>query len=244
MLGKLQSRLALKKLPRRIECFDIAHIQGASTVASMVTFVDGQPDKSRYRKFKIKTVTNDDFASMYEVLSRRFKRARDAEQGDPWSVPDLLVIDGGKGQLGKAVAAMEDLGIRLRGPGGFDVVALAKEREDAGGNAQPDRVFRVGLKDPVLLRPNTTEMFLLARVRDEAHRFANTFHRERRRKMTLRSALDDIPGIGAKRRKALLRHFGSVKAIRAATVDQLAAAPSMGRASAEAVRSFFDDSAG
>jgi len=241
-LAKLQQRLALKRLPRRIECFDIAHIQGAMTVASMVSFVDGVPDKSRYRKFKIKTVTNDDFASMYEVLSRRFRRAADASDGDPWAPPDLLVIDGGKGQLGKAVAALQDLGVPLVGERAFDVVALAKEREDASGASLPDRVFRVGLKDPIVLRANTTEMYVLAQIRDEAHRFANTFHRDQRRRRTLRSALDDIPGIGAKRRKALLKHFGSVKAIRAASLEELAAAPSMGRAAAAAVRAFFDAS--
>jgi excinuclease ABC subunit C len=264
-LGKLQSRLGLKRLPRRIECFDIAHIQGAATVASMVTFVDGEPARSLYRKFKVKSATNDDFASMYEVLTRRFRRAAAAIAAgtartdeddvlDPWAPPDLLVIDGGKGQLSTALAALGDLGIVLGREDSLDVIGLAKERQHWGSERdtaptssapaahnQPDRVFLRHIKDPIVLRPNTTELFLLARVRDEAHRFANTFHRDRRRRSTLRSALDDIPGIGAVRRRVLLRHFGSLRAIREATVDQMAEVSGMSRNAAEAVRRFFDE---
>jgi excinuclease ABC subunit C len=242
-LGKLQERLGLRRLPRRIECFDIAHIQGAATVASMVTFVDAEPARGLYRKFRVKSVSNDDFAAMYEVLTRRFRRAAPPGSVDPWAAPDLLVIDGGKGQLGTAVAALGDLGIELGREDGMDVIGLAKEREDASSTKQPDRVFLRHIKDPVQLRPNTTELFLLARIRDEAHRFANTFHRQARRRATLRSALDDIPGIGAKRRRELLRHFGSLRAIREADVDQLAQVTGMSRRAAEAVRRFFDDPA-
>ncbi len=250
-LGKLQSRLGLKRLPRRIECFDIAHIQGAATVASMVTFVDGEPARSLYRKFKVKSATNDDFASMYEVLTRRFRRSvgeqpRDPDDLDapdsPWAPPDLLVIDGGKGQLSTALAALGDLGIELGRESSMDVIGLAKEREDTGGQNHPDRVFLRHIKDPVQLRPNTTELFLLARVRDEAHRFANTFHRDRRKRTALRSALDDIPGIGAVRRRVLLRHFGSLRAIREASVDDMAKVVGMSRSAAEAVRRFFEQS--
>lgn len=244
-LAKLQSRLGLKRLPRRIECFDIAHIQGAATVASMVTFVDGEPARALYRKFKVKSATNDDFASMYEVLSRRFRRALAAPSGDepdasPWSAPDLLVIDGGKGQLSTALAALGDLGIELGRADSMDVIGLAKERDDIAGQSHPDRVFLRHAKDPVVLRPNTTELFLLARIRDEAHRFANTFHRDRRRRAALRSALDDIPGIGAVRRRMLLRHFGSLRGIRQASVDELTRVGGMSRSAAEAVRRFFD----
>lgn len=235
-LGKLQARLGLRRPPRRIECFDIAHVQGTDTVASMVTFVDGVPARALYRTFKIKTSTNDDFASMYEVLSRRFKRAGGDDPA--WALPDLLVVDGGKGQLAMAVAALTDLGIVLDRDDALDVISLAKERELAAGDA-PDRVYRRGVKEPVALRANTAELFLLARLRDEAHRFANTFHRERRAKTTLRSALDDIPGIGKTRRAALLRHFGSVAAIAAASLDDLVRAPGMTRTSAAAVKSFF-----
>jgi len=236
-LDKLAARLELKRPPRRIECFDIAHIQGAATVGSMVVFVDGVPERAHYRHFKVKGAGNDDFASMYEVLTRRFRRGLDG--GDPaWALPDLLVIDGGKGQLGTALAALADLGIEIGENHGFDVVALAKERENTAGDTRPDRVFLRNRKDPVQLRPNTTELFLLSRVRDEAHRFANTFHRKQRSSRTLRSALDDVPGIGAARRRALLRHFGSVKAIRAATVDQLAAVPGMSRPAATALHAW------
>lgn len=234
-LAKLQARLGLRRPPARIECFDIAHVQGTETVASMVTFVDGAPARARYRTFKIRTSTNDDFASMYEVLSRRFKRARTAAADDPWAPPDLLVVDGGKGQLAMAVAALTDLGVALDREDGMDVIALAKERELAAGDA-PDRVYVRGVKEPVALRANTAELFLLARLRDEAHRFANTFHRERRGKAALRSALDDVPGIGKTRKAALLRHFGSVAAIAAASVDELARAPGMTRAAAAAVK--------
>jgi len=228
-LVKLQQRLSLSALPRRIECFDVAHIQGASPVASRVVFVDGVAERSQYRKFKVKTVGNDDFAAMYEVLTRRFRRMLDDD--DKWGAPDLLVIDGGKGQLNMALAALEDLGIAL----GFDVIALAKERDED----KPERVYLRGAKDPIRLRPNSAELFLLARVRDEAHRFANTYHRVKRRKTSLRSRLDDIPGIGPKRRQNLLRHFGSVKAITAATVDELRAVEGMSAKAAEAVHAFF-----
>ncbi len=238
-LAKLQARLGLRRMPSRIECFDIAHVQGTDTVASMVTFVDGVPARALYRRFKIRTSTNDDFASMYEVLSRRFKRTLGDRGDDPaWAAPDLLVVDGGKGQLGMAVAALTDLGIVLDRDGAMDVISLAKERELAAGDA-PDRVYVRGVKEAVALRANTAELFLLARLRDEAHRFANTFHRERRSKATLRSALDDVPGIGKTRRTALLRHFGSVAAVAAASVDDLAAAPGMTRKSAAAVKAFL-----
>ncbi|MBZ0237899.1 MAG: excinuclease ABC subunit UvrC [Deltaproteobacteria bacterium] len=246
-LGKLQARLGLRRLPQRIECFDIAHVQGTDTVASMVTFVDGQPARSLYRTFKIRTSTNDDFASMYEVLSRRFKRSLKARVGggrddDAWAPPDLLVIDGGKGQLAMAVTALRDLGIELEREDAMDVVSLAKERELAAGDA-PDRVYLRNVKEPVALRANTAELFLLARLRDEAHRFANTFHRERRSKATLRSALDDVPGIGATRRRALLKHFGSVAAIAAASEEAIAKVPGMNRKAAAQLRSALNQEA-
>jgi excinuclease ABC subunit C len=240
-LTKLQNRLGLRRVPRRIECFDIAHIQGVETVASMVTFLDGKPARSLYRTFKVRSVSNDDFASMYEVLSRRFRRAAMAREGDldpSWGVPDLLVVDGGKGQLGSAVAALSDLGLPQLGDQAIDVIALAKERELASGDA-PDRVYLRNQKEPVQLRPNSAELYVLARIRDEAHRFANTYHQKRRSKATLRSALDDVPGIGKTRKTSLLRHFGSVKAIKEATVDDLAAAPGMTRPAAQAVFDFF-----
>ena len=238
ILAKVAARLALPRPPRRIECFDIAHIQGSETVASMVTFIDGVPARGLYRKFKIRTVDNNDFAAMYEVLTRRFRRTR---SDDPaWARPDLLVIDGGKGQLAMAVTALTDLGVTLGGETGIEVIGLAKERELEAGSA-PDRIYRRNIKDSIALRPNSPELYVLARIRDEAHRFANTFHRDRRTKQSLRSELDDIPGIGATRRQRLLKHFGSVRAVRLASVDELARAPGMTRKAAEQVAKYFAD---
>ncbi len=238
LLDKVASRLSLPRPPKRIECFDIAHIQGAQTVAAMVTFIDGVPSRGLYRKFKVKTVDNNDFAAMYEVLTRRFRRH---DSGDPaWASPDLLVIDGGKGQLGMAVAALTDLGVPLGGDHGLEVIGLAKERELEAGSA-PDRIYRRNVKDSIALRPNSPELYVLARIRDEAHRFANTFHRDRRTKDSLRSELDTIPGIGTTRRQRLLKHFGSVRAVRQATVDDLAKAPGMNRKAAEQVVAYFAD---
>jgi excinuclease ABC subunit C len=204
LLAKVAKHLELTRPPRRIECFDIAHIQGTDTVASMVTFIDGVPAKQFYRKFKIRSDANNDFASMYEVLTRRFRRAEPRPDepdlhDEAWSYPDLLVIDGGKGQLAMAVAALTDLGVRLGGESGVEVIGLAKERELEAGSA-PDRIYRRNVKDSIPLRANSPELYVLARIRDEAHRFANTFHRDRRSKSTLRSELDAIPGIGATRR--------------------------------------------
>ena len=244
-LVKLQKRLELRRVPRVIECFDIAHIQGTETVASRVMFRDAVPDNSSYRHFKVRTSTNDDFASMYEVVKRRFARSPNKEHAsvrktgntdneesgsadrDPWALPDLLVIDGGKGQLGSALAALSDVGVSTVGERGLDVIGLAKERQEGGEKTKLDRIYQPHRKDAMELRSSTTELFLLAHIRDEAHRFANTFHRAQRKKTSLRSKIDDIPGIGPTRRKALLRHFGSVKAIRAATVEDLLEVKSM-----------------
>ncbi|HVU52891.1 MAG TPA: excinuclease ABC subunit UvrC [Polyangia bacterium] len=333
-LGKLQRRLKLHKLPRVIECYDVSHIQGFATVASMVVFVDGKPEKSRYRTYKVRAPgragavnsgdfasRNDDFASMYEVLSRRFRRAReDAAEGNTestWALPDLIVIDGGKGQLGMALAAARDVGIDVRPGVGLSIVGLAKERESLEGGGiepaplppdqepapvepppagepapvdepppagepapvdepppagepapgeeppagepapgeepvrtgrgrkpkatkaettrMPDRVFLAHAKDAILIRPNSAEMFILQHLRDEAHRFAVTFHRSQRKRLTLRSALAEIPGIGEGRQRLLLRHFGSVKKIREASLEDLSGVPGMTRAAALAV---------
>jgi excinuclease ABC subunit C len=284
-LGKLQRRIKLPKLPRVIECYDVSHLQGFATVASMVVFVDGRPEKSRYRTYKVRAPGaagssrhNDDFASMYEVLSRRFRRAREGgEEAGTWKLPDLIVVDGGKGQLAMALAAARDVGIDVRAGVGLAIVALAKERDvalaeglaeeasaagpvaaaatdvapvppvdqspapakksgrDAGDTTKPDRVFLPHAKDAIPIRTNSGEMFVLQQLRDEAHRFAISFHRNSRRRLTLRSALSDIPGIGPGRQRQLLRHFGSIKRVREATVDELAAVAGMTRTSAEAV---------
>ncbi len=237
LLAKVAKHLELRRPPKRIECFDIAHIQGTDTVASMVTFIDGVPAKALYRKFKIRSVDNNDFAAMYEVLTRRFKRT--GGEADPaWAHPDLLVVDGGKGQLGMAVAALTDLGVPLGGDTGLEVIGLAKERDLEAGSA-PDRIYRRNVKDSIPLRQNSPELYVLARIRDEAHRFANTFHQDRRSKGSLRSELDSIPGIGAMRRRRLLKHFGSVRAIRTATAEELAKAPGMNRKAADQVARYF-----
>ncbi|MCE9666832.1 excinuclease ABC subunit UvrC [Myxococcus stipitatus] len=219
VLSRLQQRLNLRNFPRRMECFDISHFQGSAIVASQVAVTDGEADKSRYRKYKIKTLEKqDDFASMYEVVTRRLKRG--VEEGD---LPDLLVIDGGKGQLASAQAAMKDVGVTT-----VDVVGLAKSRDlevfdrDAERASSPERVFVMGRKDPIVLAQNSAELFMLTRMRDEAHRFAITFQKSVLRKSRVRSALEDIPGVGEVRRKALLRHFGSLKRVGEASIEELA----------------------
>lgn len=243
-LAKLQKRLGLGQMPRRMECFDISHLQGTNAVASRVVFVDGEPLRSEYRMFAIKNSRNDDFASMYEAMSRRLRRALDVSSSeDPstsaWRLPDLFVIDGGKGQLASALAAIKDVGLD-HAP--FDIVGLAKEREDESGSKQPDRVFVPKAKDPIKLRPNTLEMFVLSRLRDEAHRFAVTFHKKKRAKATIRSALADVPGIGPKRQQALLKAFGSLKKLRNTPMEAIAAVPGIGLAAAQAILQHFGQS--
>jgi excinuclease ABC subunit C len=243
-LARLQRRLGLAKVPRVIECFDISHVQGTDPVASMVVFEDGEPAKARYRTYKIKRAQGgDDFASMYEVLSRRFRRARESTtDDDPWRLPDLLVVDGGKGQLGVALAAARDVGIDVRPGAGLPIVALAKERETETSEPtnRPDRVFLAHGKDPIPIGPSSAEMFVLARLRDEAHRFAVGFHRSLRKRRTLRSALSGIPGVGPVRQRALLRHFGSLKKVGEATLAELLAAPGVTESAANAVRAYFE----
>jgi excinuclease ABC subunit C len=260
-LGRLQRRLGLAKLPRVIECYDISHIQGAETVASLVVFVDGQPEKSRYRTYKIRQAESpDDFACMYEVLSRRFRRARESMQQeeplDSWRLPDLLVVDGGKGQLGVALAAARDTGIDVRPGAGLTIIALAKERDmtpvlphldaadekpaaAAPAGPQPDRVFLPQAKDAIPIQANSAEMFVLQRLRDEAHRFAVTFHRSQRKKRTIQSELSRIPGIGPARQRDLLRHFGSLKKVREASLEDLLAVPGITPKIASALLDYF-----
>ncbi len=243
---ELQECLDLPQMPNRIECYDISHVQGTSQVASMVVFENGQPRRSAYRRFKIKhELGNNDYLSMQEVIGRRFKRAltgqlrRSGEQGswetiddtpddrstepEPeggWAdMPDLVIIDGGPGQLNAALEILDTMEITE-----LPVVGLAKENEEiyvrdrASGRAAPI---------PVLLPRTSQAMYLVQRVRDEAHRFAITYHRQVRSRTGLRSALDEVQGIGPKRKRELLRRFGSVKGIRAATLEELAAVPGM-----------------
>ncbi|TAK00392.1 excinuclease ABC subunit UvrC [bacterium] len=234
MLLELQQRLRLKNYPQRVECFDISTIHGAHAVGSMVTFFNGEADKKRYRHYRIRTVSadsgGDDFAMMHEVLKRRFSRG--VQEGD---LPDLVVVDGGKGQLGMALAALRELGVK-----DVDVAALAKMRvrpsaRSAEIQRSEERVFLPGQSNPIILKRNSNALFLLQRVRDEAHRFAITYHKKLRTRQTLYSALDKIPGIGGVRRRALLRHFGSIRRIEEATVEELLQVPSMNEKIAEAI---------
>ncbi|MFQ5684517.1 MAG: excinuclease ABC subunit UvrC [Candidatus Binatia bacterium] len=238
MLLELQERLCLKQYPQRIECFDISTIQGTHAVGSLVTFYNGEPDKRRYRHYRIRTVDSasggDDFAMMYEVLKRRFRRAM--MEGDH---PDLVVVDGGKGQLGIALAAMRELGVE-----DLDVAGLAKMRVHRSPRSREidrseERVFLPGRSNPVTLQRNSNALFLLQRVRDEAHRFAITYHKKLRRRETLYSVLDSVPGIGGVRKRALLRTFGSVKRIQKATLEELLEVPSISRKMARDILESF-----
>jgi excinuclease ABC subunit C len=224
-MEELQDALELPNLPIRIECYDISNIQGTSQVASMVVFEEGKSKRSDYKRFQIRSVEGaNDFASMQEVLRRRFRRARNAEdQETSWAnLPDLVIIDGGKGQLGAALEVFNELDITE-----IPVVGLAKENEE---------LFRPGHSESVMLPRTSQSLFLVQRIRDEAHRFAITYHRSLRGKRSVGSALDDVPGIGPTRKRALLRHFGSVKAIREADVDALMAVPGISRVAAESIK--------
>ena len=212
-MTELAEALDLPRMPRRVECFDISNLHGTNPVASMTVVQDGRPAKKEYRRFAIKTVTgSNDFAMMAEVIGRRFRRALEASEDDDqpgkWTtLPDLVIVDGGKGQLSAAVAALESVGMADQ-----PIVGLAKENEE---------LFLPGQSEPVVLPRDSQALFLVQRVRDEAHRFAVTFHRQKRTRTTFRSKLDDVPGIGPKRKKALVRRFGSLKAIREATEAEL-----------------------
>jgi excinuclease ABC subunit C len=235
-LGELQEHLNLASPPNRIECYDISTTQGSETTGAMVVFVKGVPRKSDYRRFKIRTVEGtDDYASMREMLRRRFHRASDAglkeeaerEPGgkkSSWDlIPDLLVVDGGQGQLNIALGVLDDFGLRDQVP----AVGLAKQEE---------MIYVPGRPEPLWLPRTSEALYLMQRIRDEAHRFALGYHRQLRGRQTITSQLDDVPGIGARRRSALLKHFGSLDAIRAASLEELAAVPGMTRKAAEQLK--------
>lgn len=274
-LEQLREELSLPATPRRIECYDNSNIQGSAPVSSMVVFEDGKPAPGQYRRFRVKTIEGaNDFATMQEILRRRFKRAARAherERGaaaaiaeadavgtvalpgspstadrpgsgvpegqaaagppattsgpleDAWALPDLVIIDGGKGQLAAAVQVMRELGV-------YDIptVGLAKRFEE---------LFVPGEEEPIVLPRGSEGLYLVQRIRDEAHRFAITYHRQVRGKSSVQSALDTIPGIGPKRKKALLKKFGSIKAIREAPIEEVASTVGFTRALAEKVKS-------
>lgn len=261
-LEEIQAALNLVAPPQRIECYDISNTQGTNSVGAMVVFEGGRPKNSEYRRFKIKTVEGpNDFASHQEVLRRRFRKVNaqntggqeaeisaegspqaacppneegtvtaeqieqsSAEMAHDWRLPDLIIIDGGKGQLSAAMEVMQELHLDI------PTVGLAKENEE---------IFIPGSPDPIILPRNSQGLYLVQRIRDEAHRFGITYHRKLRSDRTFKSILDEIPGIGPKRKQALLKHFGSVRAISAASIDELAALDGMTRDAAEKVKEYI-----
>ena len=218
---KLAEVLDLPRLPERMECYDISHMQGAETVASMVVFEGGKPAKREYRRFKLKTVQGkpDDFASMAEIMERRYGNEKD------WPMPDLIIIDGGKGQLNAALPVIRAMGVT-----DVPVISLAKRIEE---------VFVEGESESIILEHHTPELQLLQQIRDEAHRFAITYHRRLRGKRNLESVLDHVEGIGPKRRKALYKHFGNLDAMRVAELEELESVEGMNKKAALAVYEFF-----
>jgi len=236
VLAEIQQKLSLQRLPLRMECFDISTIQGQATVASMAVVVDGEPVSSEYRHYRVKTVAGtDDYAALREVLCRRLRRGIEESR-----LPDFILIDGGKGQLGVLSTVIEDLEVAGR----IDIAGIAKSRVKANVRGRvversEERFFLPGRKNPVILRRGSAALFLLERLRDEAHRFAITHHRKVRSKSQLKSSLDDIPGVGPRRQRALLKHFGSLKKIKAASLAELQTMPGLPRSIAEQVYRYF-----
>lgn len=229
-LLEMQEKLHLSHFPKRIECFDNSNISGSEPVASLVAFTEGKKDSKRYRYFNIKTVTGpDDYASMREILRRRYKRAK--EEND---LPDLIIVDGGKGQLNAAYQILEELNLTT-----CDLIGLAKEggRHDKGMTSE--QIFLLGRKDPILLPKNSSILFLLQNIRDEAHRVALNFHRKRRSKKMIVSAIDQIPGIGEVKKSRLLRHFGSMKRLKMADESQLSDVKGLTKKDIQNIQHYF-----
>jgi len=225
LLERIKASLHLNRLPILIECFDISNTQGATAVASMVKFENAALAKEGYRKFKIKNVEGpNDYASMHEVLSRRLSRA----DQDGWEVPDLILIDGGKGQLNIARQVISEIGYE----GKVDLASIAKGRQEG----ESDKIYIYGRKNPIMFSKNSEALFLLMRIRDEAHRFAITFHKKLRGKRALVSELDEVPGIGAKRKKELIKHFGSISKIKEGSVDEIASVAGLNKTLAEELK--------
>ncbi len=228
LLRGIRKSAGIKRVPYAIECFDISNIQGHQTVASLVRFRNAKPERDRYRRYRITATSGqDDFRSMYEVVYRRALRAGD----DNWDLPDLMLIDGGKGQLNAAYAALRDCGVENE----VDLASIAKT-EGRGGI---DRIFVHGEGEPCDFSSNKKGVYFLMRVRDEAHRFAITYHRELRKGKTLASQMDGVPGIGKKRKLLLLNHFGSVEKIKGATAEELASIKGMTKQAARNVKEFL-----
>jgi excinuclease ABC subunit C len=225
LLLQVERRLRLNSFPKRIECFDNSGLSGKNMVAGMVVFVNGKPEKTCYRRYKIKNVdSQDDYACMREVLERRFKK-----NNKNIDFPDLLMVDGGKGQLNIALSVLDNLGLK----NAFDVIGLAKK--EAARNETQDKVYMPGRSNPVNFGKEMETLFFLQRIRDEAHRYAIAFHRRTRIKTALHSRLDDIPGIGKKRKAALLKQFMSFKKIRDASIDELVSVSGINRKVATAI---------
>ncbi|MBI4299298.1 MAG: excinuclease ABC subunit UvrC, partial [Chloroflexi bacterium] len=238
-MAELQEALNLPQPPRRMECYDISNIQGTNPVGSMVVFQDGKANTSHYRRFKVKTVEGtDDYAMMREVLTRRFNRmgilkggdnngsqAHTSDSGNWGIVPDLVLIDGGKGHLSAALQVFLELGINT-----IPLASIAKEREE---------IFVPQMPEPIVLPRNSPALFMVQRIRDEAHRFAVTYHQKVRTKRGMASAMDLVPGIGPKRKRMLIRRFGSIKAIREAPLDQVASVPGMTLKLAQKVKEYL-----
>jgi excinuclease ABC subunit C len=226
ILLQLKKRLRMDKIPRRIECFDISSISGTEAVAGMVVFERGQANTSLFRKYRIKSVdAQDDYSCMAEVLRRRYGKG---EKSRPY--PDLLMVDGGKGQLNIAVSVIES----LKPEPTFQLISIAKKNESKGETQ--DKIYKPGQVNPVNMGRGGEILLFLEKIRDKSHEFAISFHRQRRGKRFIRSALDSIPGVGKKRKATLLKHFKSIKKIRAATFEELSALPGMNRHVAESVK--------
>ncbi len=235
LLEALQESLHLRKNPRRIEAFDISNIQGKNAVGSMVVFENGKAAKERYRHFKIKTIEGaDDYGMMYEVLLRRYKKA--LEEKD---LPDLVLLDGGKGQLNVAQEVFKELQIK-----DVDLVSLAKEKTIGGLHSSrfrktEEKIFHPQYKEPLGLERHSALLRFLDQIRDEAHRFAITYHKKLRGRETVKSELGDIRGVGETRERELLKHFGSVGKIKEVTVEELTKVPKMDLKTARRVYDFF-----
>jgi excinuclease ABC subunit C len=232
-LDRLQKLARLPRRPHHIECFDNSNIQGTDPVASQVVFIDGVPDRKRYRRYKVRSVQGpDDYATMREILERRVRRSLKSDAKPEDALPDLLVVDGGKGQVSVVQAVLADLGVHE-----LPLIGLAKPKAERarGEEDAVDKIVVPGIKDPLRLRSNDPALLLLQALRDESHRTAVRYHRKVRRKTRLKSELDEVPGVGPSRRKALLIRFGSVQGVRGATIEELSAVPGVGLALAQSI---------
>ncbi len=236
-LRELEDRCRLSVRPNRIECYDVSNLQGTLAVASRVCFEAGEPVKKDYRRYRIReAAAGDDYACMREVLDRRFRRV------DREPLPDLLMVDGGRGHLAVVMAALEDAGLEV------EVLGISKERDEGSpsrrvkrsGGLKAERIYRPGRLNPIQLAPSSRGMLLLQRIRDESHRFAIEFQRELRSKVNMTSILEELPGIGPRKRNALLKTLGSLRGVRNATLEELNAVSGISKRDAESIRRFFD----